>query len=95
MKAWNKVNDDIAQGKQGPLHEREEVHRHDMRRHVDHCFRYLRQSIVCCGDTALEGQNLKVTIPDTDGTGATHLCKDIEQIRAWAEQRRLSDVHSI
>jgi hypothetical protein len=95
MTAWNKVQDDLAEGKRGPVQEEDETYHHRMRHHIDHCFRYLRQSIVCCGDTALEGQNTKVTRPDTDGTGATHLCKDIEQVKVWAEQRRLGDMHSI
>ncbi|KAK4151591.1 hypothetical protein C8A00DRAFT_35738 [Chaetomidium leptoderma] len=95
MKMWNKVNDDLELAKRGELQHREEAHHPDLRRHIDHCFRYLRQSIVCCADTALEGQNLKAKIPDTDGTGATHLCKDFEQVRAWAQERRLDDGHAI
>jgi len=31
-------------------------------RHAEHCFAYLRQGIMCAGDTALEG-------PDGDGEG--------------------------
>jgi hypothetical protein len=97
MKMWNKVNDDLELAKRGQLQVRDEGEaRHpNLRRHVDHCFRYLRQSLVCCGDTALEGQNTKITLPDTDGTGAVHLCKDFEQVRAWAEERRMDDKHSI
>ncbi|KAL2166623.1 hypothetical protein VTG60DRAFT_2442 [Thermothelomyces hinnuleus] len=99
MKMWNKVNDDLDQAKRGRFMNRdgteEEVHHPDLKRHMDHCFRYLRQTIVCCGDTALEGQNPKAKIPDTDGTGATHLCKDFEKLKAWAEERRLNEGHSI
>lgn len=57
--------------------------------HVDHCFRYLRQSILCCGDTALEGQDPNTNTTGTDGTGAVHMCKDFEAIRSWAEDNRL------
>lgn len=101
---WNQVNDDLEQQAQsGQLRSRNDddiangktIPRHKMRRHVDHCFRYLRQSIVCCADTALEGQNLKAKIPDTDGTGATHLCKDFDKVRAWAEEMRINDGHVI
>ncbi|PYI28109.1 hypothetical protein BP00DRAFT_481885, partial [Aspergillus indologenus CBS 114.80] len=59
--------------------------------HVDHCFDYLRQSIQCCGDTALEGQG-EMKAPGTDGSGGIHICKDYEMIRAWAEQRRITEL---
>ncbi len=96
MKSYNKLADDLILAKRGGLHDgAEEVHHPDLRRHTDHCFRYLRQTIVCCGDTALEGQNLKAKVADTDGTGATHLCKDFDMIKAWASERKMDDSHSI
>ncbi|EGX93790.1 hypothetical protein CCM_02059 [Cordyceps militaris CM01] len=67
-------------------HGREEASAHH---HVDHCFRYLRQSLLCCGDTALEGQDPNTNKTGTDGTGAVHMCKDFETIRSWAEDHRL------
>ncbi|KAL7809298.1 hypothetical protein V8C26DRAFT_412231 [Trichoderma gracile] len=63
----------------------------DSHGHINHCFRYLRQSLVCCGDTALEGQIPNSNISGTDGTGAVHVCKDFEAIRSWAEENRLDD----
>ncbi|KAL7943912.1 hypothetical protein V8C42DRAFT_92219 [Trichoderma barbatum] len=63
----------------------------DYHGHIQHCFRYLRQSIMCCGDTALEGQILDSNVSGTDGTGAVHVCKDFEAIREWAEGNRLID----
>ena len=33
--------------------------------HMIHCFDYLRQTIMCCGDTALEGH--ETTFPDDNG----------------------------
>lgn len=62
------------------------THRHN---HVDHCFRYLRQSLLCCGDTALEGQDPNTDTLGTDGTGAVHVCKDFDAIRSWADGNRL------
>ncbi|OAA72578.1 hypothetical protein ISF_01651 [Cordyceps fumosorosea ARSEF 2679] len=58
-------------------------------RHINHCFRYLRQSLLCCGDTALEGQDPNTNTTATDGTGAVHMCKDFEALRSWAEKNRL------
>ncbi|KAL6851800.1 hypothetical protein J3F83DRAFT_757708 [Trichoderma novae-zelandiae] len=63
----------------------------DSHGHINHCFRYLRQSLVCCGDTALEGQIPNSHINGTDGTGAVHVCKDFEAIRSWADENRLDD----
>ena len=63
----------------------------DSHGHINHCFRYLRQSLLCCGDTALEGQIPNSNISGTDGTGAVHMCKDFEAIRSWAEEKRLDD----
>lgn len=42
--------------------------------HILHCFDYLRMSLMCCGDTALEGQD--VNPRGTFGLGTTHVCKD-------------------
>ncbi|KAL6792727.1 hypothetical protein J3E68DRAFT_407249 [Trichoderma sp. SZMC 28012] len=63
----------------------------DEKGHIQHCFRYLRQSILCCGDTTLEGGIPGSHSNGTDGTGAVHVCKDLEAIKEWAEERRLSD----
>ncbi|KAL6692362.1 hypothetical protein J3F84DRAFT_383795 [Trichoderma pleuroticola] len=64
----------------------------DANGHVQHCFRYLRQSLMCCGDTTLEGKIPNSNINGTDGTGAVHICKDYEAIREWAEETRLTDL---
>ncbi|KAL2005653.1 hypothetical protein VTN00DRAFT_10146 [Thermoascus crustaceus] len=72
-----------------------DLHREDMDDndfwHVDYCFDYLRQSLLCCGDTALEGQNNFTDLPGTDGTGGTHVCKRYGDIWEWAEERRISN----
>ncbi|KAK3949205.1 hypothetical protein QBC32DRAFT_379236 [Pseudoneurospora amorphoporcata] len=74
---------------QPPPHQPE--HEHTNHNHIDHCFRYLRQSILCCGDTALEGQDMNhPDLKATDGTGAVHLCRDYGALKAWAEGRRVT-----
>jgi hypothetical protein len=62
--------------------------------HNDHCVNYLRNALMCCGDTTLEGQSqAKVFehIVGTDGTGAVHVCRSYDDIRAWAEKRRVTE----
>ncbi|KAH8900111.1 hypothetical protein GQ53DRAFT_776820 [Thozetella sp. PMI_491] len=62
---------------------------HDGAWHLGHCFDYLRQSIMCCGDMALEGQ--QTTFPDgftgSDGWDAKHVCKDYNQILGHLEKQ--------
>lgn len=62
--------------------------------HNDHCFNYLRNALVCCGDTTLEGQSqtpMLQDVPGTDGTGAVHICRNYDEITAWVEGRRITD----
>lgn len=53
--------------------------------HVEHCFDYVQQSIMCSGDTTLEGLDPEVQ-PGTSpiqGSGALHQCKSWEGIKNW------------
>lgn len=58
--------------------------------HLTHCFDYLRQSVMCCGDVALEGQ--QTTFPKgfdgSDGWDAKHICKDYSQVYDYLESNR-------
>ena len=66
-------------------------HRQDW--HVGHCFEYLRQSIMCCGDVALEGA--ETTFPPgqggSDGWDAKHVCKDYRQVYDYLEANRANN----
>jgi hypothetical protein len=61
--------------------------------HNDHCFNYLRNALMCCDDTTLEGQaqtpELKDTV-GTDGTGAMHFCRNYNEIVEWAEREKIA-----
>jgi len=61
--------------------------------HLSHCFEYLRQTIMCCGDVALEGQ--ATTFPagfvGSDGWDAKHVCKDYNQILGYLDDNRAND----
>ncbi|KAF7441409.1 DUF3328 domain containing protein [Pyrenophora tritici-repentis] len=62
--------------------------------HNDHCFNYLRNALLCCGDTTLEGQAQTPElqgVAGTDGTGAVHVCRNYDEILAFAEKVRLTD----
>jgi hypothetical protein len=49
--------------------------------HSAHCFDYLRQSIMCAGDTNLEGKS--ETGP---GWGSEHQCVDYDALLEWANE---------
>lgn len=65
-------------------------HNLDMQRHVTHCFDYLRQSALCCGDSALEGQG-KTAKGMADGWGVQHVCKSNSEVVDWIEGNRFSN----
>lgn len=61
--------------------------------HLRHCFEYLRLSIMCCGDVALEGA--QTTFPrgfnGSDGWDAKHVCKDYGQVYDYMDRNRATD----
>lgn len=65
----------------------------EMTFHLQHCFEYLRLSIMCCGDVALEGA--ETTFPDgfggSDGWDAKHVCKDYGQMLDYMDENRAND----
>jgi hypothetical protein len=62
--------------------------------HINHCFEYIRQAIMCAGDVALEGAATSfpadpVTGEDrggSDGWDAKHVCKDYSQVYDYLEK---------
>lgn len=81
MEAYN----DLAANKTGMHMGRRAAKHHDHSWHLGHCFDYIRQGIMCCGDTALEGA--ATTFPEglkgSDGWNAKHVCKDYGQVKGW------------
>ncbi|KAK2017183.1 hypothetical protein LZ32DRAFT_40472 [Colletotrichum eremochloae] len=65
--------------------------------HLQHCFEYLRQAIMCAGDVALEGT--QTTFPPgwtgSDGWDAKHVCKDYKQVYDYLDKNRAMDDHWI
>lgn len=65
--------------------------------HFNHCVDYLREGIMCYGDTALEGQSTYSSKERANGNGSNHVCKNFENILDWANKRsskRLSRLHN-
>ncbi|ORY18127.1 hypothetical protein BCR34DRAFT_470435, partial [Clohesyomyces aquaticus] len=61
--------------------------------HLQHCFEYLRLSIMCCGDVALEGAQTTFPegFPGSDGWDAKHVCRDYGEIYAYLDEKRAND----
>jgi hypothetical protein len=65
--------------------------------HINHCFEYMRQAIMCAGDVALEGA--ATAFPEdpvtgdrggSDGWDAKHVCKDYGQIYDYLERETIN-----
>lgn len=61
--------------------------------HLRHCFEYLRLSIMCCGDVALEGAQTSFPegFPGSDGWDAKHVCRDHDEVNAYLDKNRATD----
>ena len=57
----------------------------DPHRHARHCFDFLRQAVMCAGDTAIEYED--PTRNGITGVGSTHQCVDYDRIFAWSEEQ--------
>ncbi|KAI0975028.1 hypothetical protein F4678DRAFT_485957 [Xylaria arbuscula] len=53
--------------------------------HIRHCLEYIKTSLTCCVDTALEGQKRDSDLPGTDGFGSYHTCRNFDEVFSWAE----------
>ncbi|KAK2031608.1 hypothetical protein LX32DRAFT_637016 [Colletotrichum zoysiae] len=63
--------------------------------HLSHCWDYLRQAIMCAGDTTLEWKPVDDT--GSSGWGYQHMCKDYTTLFNFAEDNRYSNkkvIHS-
>ncbi|KAI0521164.1 hypothetical protein F5B22DRAFT_644412 [Xylaria bambusicola] len=57
--------------------------------HVQHCFDYLRQALMCSADPTLELRN--ASIGGVTGWGSMHQCRDFGALQLWTESNRYSD----
>ncbi|QYT06459.1 hypothetical protein H0G86_013308 [Trichoderma simmonsii] len=65
--------------------------------HSLHCFDYLRESILCAADSALEPFRSPfdggTKGNGVDGFGTVHQCRDFKQLYEWSEKFRYSNGH--
>jgi hypothetical protein len=65
----------------------------EMTFHLQHCFEYLRLSIMCYGDVTLEGA--ETTFPEgfggSDGWDAKHICKNYGEVFDFLDENRAND----
>lgn len=93
----NNNNHTVDEPEQGEQHT-EAAHDHsgesqeEALKHVGHCFDYVRNSLMCCGDVALEGQGSDIDDPGTLGEASYHVCKNYDAIQAWAQDARATNM---
>jgi hypothetical protein len=78
-----------------PKEHKHTLHKHERRNietpedHINHCFDYLRQAIMCAGDTTLEkaivGEDGQIK-RDVEGWDVEHQCRDYNAIYAFATE---------
>lgn len=61
--------------------------------HLNHCWEYLRQGLMCNADVTLEWH--KYGEHAGTGWGYQHQCKDWDAIVAWVEHHRLTNDYGI
>ena len=65
--------------------------------HIYHCFDYIRQAIMCSGDTTLEKARTvdgKI-VRGVDGWGVEHECRDYDAIYAYGAEHRTNNLTGI
>ncbi|KAG4026281.1 hypothetical protein MFRU_042g00100 [Monilinia fructicola] len=77
------LNNDAATA--GTLLVEEELEPHMKRSHMRHCIDFLRQSLMCCGDTSIE--KVDSELKGVTGWGTEHMCTNWEELQEWVEER--------
>jgi len=54
--------------------------------HMDHCFDYVRQMLLCGGDMALAGSDLDVI--GSSQLNVPHVCKNFDQLYSWLDEHK-------
>jgi uncharacterized protein (DUF1786 family) len=56
--------------------------------HMDHCYDYLRQVVMCGGDVALAGEDMPGGSSQFD---VPHICKSWQEVYDWLDLNRFND----
>lgn len=88
----NKTQHENHDHAQAPGHDHSGEDQEAALQHVGHCFDYLRNSLMCCGDVAFEGQGSDIEEAGTLGEASYHVCKDYDKIKEWAEGSRFNSM---
>ncbi|EDN97246.1 predicted protein [Sclerotinia sclerotiorum 1980 UF-70] len=76
-------------GPQCTLLVEEELEPHMQRSHMRHCLDFLRQSLMCCGDSSIE--KVDPELKGVTGWGTEHICTSWEQLQKWVGGRQRLD----
>jgi hypothetical protein len=70
------------------------AHGHNLE-HIQHCFDYLRQALMCAADSNLEDVAIEEGSVSTLGWGSKRVCRNYEELKRWSETWRAADVTGI
>ncbi|CCX31739.1 hypothetical protein FPQ18DRAFT_268070 [Pyronema domesticum] len=62
--------------------------------HVNHCFEYLRQSMMCGGDIIVEGYSALGHATSVTGWGTRHSCIDFQELRRFQIDQEIKYNHT-
>lgn len=70
----------------------EHHHNHQELVHIDHCFDYIRQAIMCAADPSIEHVGSKGTV---NGWGVEHQCRSWENLFNFAYENRVTEIAGV
>ncbi|KAJ8063518.1 hypothetical protein OCU04_007393 [Sclerotinia nivalis] len=73
----------------GTLLLEEELEPHMRRSHMRHCLDFLRQSLMCCGDSSIEKVNPE--LKGVTGWDTEHMCTNWGELQEWVGERQRLD----
>lgn len=64
----------------------------NLTKHLEHCFDYIRQGIMCAADPTIESVHHHAEdVAQDNGWGNTHICRSWDALKAFTESKRATD----
>lgn len=68
----------------------------NLTKHLEHCFDYIRQGIMCAADPTIESVHHHAEdVAQDNGWGNTHICRSWDALKAFTESKRATDLSGL
>lgn len=68
----------------------------NLTKHLEHCFDYIRQGIMCAADPTIESVHHHAEdVAQDNGWGNTHMCRSWDALKAFTESKRATDLSGL